>query len=176
MPAKKPATELAPLEHVELTLRTLALQGNSLKRTAAALTEAGHPIDERQIAALRTANLARYDEIRREQQHEVGLRMALIAEDLAHEAYAVQALAVEETRKALVHGSLRDPSAAAKNLATTAQAATQQAALYRGQPTQHVQVRSVEEIFRSLNGKIPGLKAQVVDAQVVEDAGTHDER
>lgn len=156
-------------ETLEIALRVLALESDNTIRAAATLKAAGHDLTSKDLEALRASNPDRYAAIREEVAHTIGPRIAQRAEDIAAYALDTMWMAVDETRKKLVHGSLRDPSTAAKNLASTADLAAKQAALIRGQPTQIVQDRSAEELLRSLAGKLPGIKAYDADTDAEEE-------
>lgn len=158
-----------PLEPHEIGLQALALYADNPRRAAKALKDAGQDITKDQLEKWRSDHPDRYDAIRADVQSKVMSRLAATAENVASNAYEAMDMAIDQTRQKLVHGSVRDPSSTAANLAKTAQLATQQAALMRGQPTAIVETRSADEILKSLAGKLSIKPAPKADADTTAE-------
>lgn len=149
---------------IERGLTALALAGDNSPR-ASKLTG----VPQKTLRNWRTAHPERYNEIRVERAREIDQLCISEFRDIALNANRATLNAVELERKRINTGEVRDASASARNLATTAAIATDKIALMEGRPTQIVEHRGSEDIMRGLTALgIVTTAEPITDAEIAE--------
>lgn len=139
-------------EDIHRALLALAHHGGNAKQTERFLAEElGLKITDDTLAAWRDSKHA--DLYRRlHDTHAAEIEAALVPEfrDLALAAASIARKAVEKTNQALDANTLKDPSAAARNLVITAGTAMDKVYMATDRPTTRIEHTDAREILRSL--------------------------
>lgn len=150
----------------ELALTTLALTGDNVSRACTMLRATGHKISRHALQDWREQNPDRYAEIRATRAQEIERSVVQQARALMLDYGTLQAEANTETRRMLTAGEIKDPSTVSRNAAVAFGIATDKLLLLEGRPTSIAEIRSGDDILRSLADK-----GYIVDTTAVEEDG-----
>jgi hypothetical protein len=138
-------------EQIDKALLAYAACGANAAKACRLLKERGigvHPKTLTQWAEGRYAD--RYMEIHAKHGQQLDRVLAQETRDIALRASQVERLAVDETEKELKAGTVKDASAAARNMAVVKGVATDKLLTLTGRPAQIVEHRSAQDLVKKL--------------------------
>ncbi len=151
-------------EDVQRALYWLALFQGNYRRASNQLRAQGHPVPAKTIENWHKKDPVRYQAVREGAVAEVHSLLAGEFEDVARASLELQNELLDETRRQLQAGEIKNADSAARNVATVGGIAAQHIRPMRDMPSRVVEVRDVAEILRSLEAKLP----KSIDATATE--------
>lgn len=171
--AERPTGKNVPRKYsagqVDTILLTVAVHGGNAARAAVQLKDDGIHISGRHVARIKAAHATRYQELVKEHQQLLDDTLKHRARDIALRASESSIKAIEATDQQLDAGEHKDPSTAARNLATTFGIYLDKYRVLDDKPNHITEHRDIADILRALQDKVPGAVIDT-DAENITDA------